>query len=174
MKILKTIMILTAITLSVVACQGNKSVKTAMSNEEKFPMTNFTMTDVDGQPVDVLEEVRKHQITIIDFWASWCGPCRAETPHLVSLYERYKAKGLGIIGVSLDFDGMVWKKAVEELKMSWLQLSDLKGWKNEAAQIYGVTSLPYTLLVDGEGNIITSNLRGEALTMFITHKLMKE
>lgn len=135
------------------------------------PMTDFTMTSIDGTSVSALDEVKKHKLTIIDFWASWCGPCRAEMPHVVNLYNTFKDQGLGIIGVSLDQDRQAWQTAVEKMNMKWLQLSDLQGWDNAAARLYGVEAIPFTMLVDAEGNILATDLRGEELAQFVADHL---
>lgn len=130
-------------------------------------LKDFTMNDVNGNPVNILDEVAKNQLTIIDFWASWCGPCRAEMPNLVKLYAEQKDKGLGIIGVSLDEDLDSWKNAIEKDGITWLQISDLRGWENAAARMYNVNSIPYIMIVNKDGYIIAEGLRGKELEDFI-------
>ena len=103
------------------------------------------------------------KVVLIDFWASWCGPCRRENPNVVKLYNRFKDKGFDILGVSLDTDRARWLGAIEADGLVWPQVSDLKGWQNEVGQLYGVRSIPHTVLVDREGKIIAKNLRGAAL-----------
>jgi thiol-disulfide isomerase/thioredoxin len=100
---------------------------------------------------------------LIDFWASWCGPCRAEDPNLVRFYEKYKDRGLNILGISLDQDEGKWKEAIQKDKLFWDQVSDLKGWQNEVALKYGVGSIPANFLLDPKGVIIAKNLRAEEL-----------
>ncbi|MFB9862034.1 redoxin domain-containing protein [Rufibacter immobilis] len=100
---------------------------------------------------------------LIDFWASWCGPCRQENPNVVRMYNKYKDKGFEIFGVSLDQDRAKWLKAIENDKLTWPHVSDLKGWESSAATLYGVTAIPQTVLLDKEGKIIAKNLRGAAL-----------
>lgn len=100
---------------------------------------------------------------LIDFWASWCGPCRRENPNVVALYNKYKAKGFEILGVSLDREEGAWKKAIEQDNLTWPHISDLKGWKSDHAALYSVNSIPQTLLLDPQGKIIQRNLRGEQL-----------
>ena len=134
-------------------------------------LPDFTMNDIDGHPVKLREEIAKNSITLIDFWASWCGPCRAEMPHVVDLYDECKAKGFNVIGISLDEDKDKWASAVKSLGMKWLQLSDLNGWHNQIAVAMGVRSIPHTVIVDKNGKILASGLRGERLRDFIVSAL---
>ncbi len=100
---------------------------------------------------------------LIDFWASWCGPCRKENPNVVRMYNQYKDKGFEIFGVSLDQNREKWLKAIADDKLTWPHVSDLKGWESAAAGIYNITAIPQTMLLDKEGRIIAKNLRGKAL-----------
>lgn len=134
-------------------------------------MPDFTMADIDGHDVNILGEIKKHELTVIDFWASWCGPCRAEMPSVVKLYDEYNGKGLAIIGISLDEKRESWQQAVKTLGIKWLQLSDLKGWNNAAAQQFSVSSIPHTMVIDKEGNILARGLRGDALRDFVASRL---
>jgi len=122
---------------------------------------DFTMNDQNGQPVSLSSF--KGIYLLIDFWASWCGPCRQENPNVVRIYNKFKDKGFTILGVSLDRDKNAWTKAIADDNLTWTHVSDLKFWKNEAAVLYGVQSIPHTVLLDKEGKIIAQNLRGESL-----------
>ena len=152
--------------------QDEKKTEQVENNDVRStPMPDFSLPDMNGNPTSAMEYVAKNKITIIDFWASWCGPCRAEMPNVVALYEANKDKGLGIIGVSLDNNAEAWKAAVKEMNMNWLQVSDLKGWDCEAAKLFGIESIPFTLIVNKEGHLLAFNLRGEQLKEFISQKL---
>lgn len=103
------------------------------------------------------------KVVLIDFWASWCKPCRRENPNVVAAYQQYKDKGFTIYGVSLDKNKDSWVKAIAQDNLTWTQVSDLKFWQSEAAKAYGVSSIPFALLIDKEGKVIGKNLRGAAL-----------
>jgi peroxiredoxin len=105
----------------------------------------------------------KGKVVLIDFWASWCKPCRMENPNVVKLYEKYQTKGFEILGVSLDKDKKVWLEAIEQDQLKWKHISDLAFWNSAAVQLYNLTSIPFTVLIDKNGNIIAKNLRGEEL-----------
>ncbi|HLN74918.1 MAG: redoxin domain-containing protein [Methylococcaceae bacterium] len=124
---------------------------------------DFTMNDVDGNPVKLSDVYSKNEYTLIDFWASWCGPCRHENPNVVATFNKYKDKGFNVMGVSLDNDSEKWKKAIADDQLTWTHVSDLQKWKNQAAALYVVNSIPSNLLVDKTGKIIGRNLREEKL-----------
>ena len=122
---------------------------------------DFTQNDTTGRPVQFANFKGKY--VLVDFWASWCGPCRGENPNVLKAYNAYKDKNFTVVGISLDDKADRWEKAIKEDKMPWTQLSDLKGWKNELADYYGIQGIPSNLLVDPDGKIIAKDLRGEAL-----------
>lgn len=123
---------------------------------------NFVQNDANGLPIALAD--LKGKVVLIDFWASWCGPCRKENPNVVALYNKYKDKGFTVLSVSLDNNKDAWLAAIQKDKLSWpYHVSDLRGWQNEAAKQYMVTGIPFTVLVDQQGNIINTKLRGPDL-----------
>jgi thiol-disulfide isomerase/thioredoxin len=134
-------------------------------------ITGFQMLSPEGKDVPLYKEIKKNKITIIDFWASWCEPCRAEIPDLAKLYKSYHSKGLGIISISFDSDAEKWKKAIKDMNMKWVQMSDLRGWESVGAQGLGITSIPFKIIVDANGVILSKDLKGKELTDFIKDNL---
>ncbi|WP_158275336.1 TlpA disulfide reductase family protein [Pedobacter sp. HMWF019] len=122
---------------------------------------NFVQNTADGKPVSLNDFKGKY--VFVDFWASWCGPCRGENPNVLRAYNRYKSAGLEVLGVSFDDKKEAWIKAVEEDGMPWTQISALNGFENEAAKIYNIQGIPSSLLINPEGEIIAYDLRGENL-----------
>lgn len=121
----------------------------------------FEQNDPDGKKINIRSFEGKY--VLIDFWASWCGPCRMENPYVVAAYNKYKDKGFTVLGVSLDQNKNAWLKAIEKDGLTWTHVSDLKGWGNEVAQSFGISSIPQNILIDKQGIIIAKNLRGTAL-----------
>ena len=136
---------------------------------QKF--TDFEMQTPDGKAVKLSDYVGKGKVVLVDFWASWCGPCRREMPNLVEAYKKYRNKGFEIVGVSLDRDAEAWKNGIEKLDITWPQMSDLKYWDCEGAKLYAVSSIPHTVLIDGEGVILARGLHGEELQEQIAEAL---
>jgi peroxiredoxin len=132
---------------------------------------DFTLNTPEGTPLS-LSSLRG-KIVLLDFWASWCQPCRRENPNVVVLYNQYKDKGFEILGVSLDKEKGAWMKAIADDKLTWHHVSDLKFWQSDVAFKYGVQAIPFTLLLDKDGKIIAKNLRGEALGKKLEELLKK-
>ena len=125
------------------------------------PAPDFSAATPDGKKMSLKEAMGK--VTVIDFWASWCKPCRMENPNVVALYNEYHSQGLNIIGVSLDKDGDKWKEAIAADKLTWNHVSNLKHWDEPIAKQYGVQSIPATFILDANGKIVAKDLRGDAL-----------
>ncbi|MFT3825044.1 MAG: TlpA disulfide reductase family protein [Chitinophagaceae bacterium] len=128
---------------------------------------DFTMADPSGKMISLAGF--KGQYVLLDFWASWCGPCRAENPNVVAVYNRYKDKGFAVLGISLDkSDGRnEWLKAIKDDGLTWTQVSDLRGWDNTVAKLYGVRAIPQNFLIDPQGKIIAMKLEGTQLNQYL-------
>lgn len=126
-----------------------------------YTATNFTQNTPEGKPIKLSDY--KGKVVLVDFWASWCGPCRAENPNVVAAYQKYKGKGFTVLGVSFDQNKERWLEAIQKDQLTWDHVSDLKGWGNEVGRIYNITSIPQNLLIDKDGKILDKNLRGPAL-----------
>jgi thiol-disulfide isomerase/thioredoxin len=172
-KIKKTYALLDA---SLKTTKAAKLVEKKIENFKSLAQGNeapaFSAPNPEGKVVSLKESLGK--VTIIDFWASWCGPCRKENPNVVSVYKDFHDKGLNIISVSLDKDGAKWKEAIAKDNLTWTHVSNLKFWEDPIAVLYNIKSIPATFILDEKGNIIARDLRGEELRTKISSLLNKK
>ncbi|MFA7583140.1 MAG: TlpA disulfide reductase family protein [Proteiniphilum sp.] len=133
------------------------------------PAPDFRVNNSEGTAVNFSDHIGKNKYLFLDFWASWCGPCRRENPNIVSAYQKYKDKGFDIFAVSLDRDRESWLAAIEKDSLTWTQVSDLQLWDSGPAKLYGVRAIPANFLIDEHGIIVAKNLKGEDL-----HKTLEE
>ncbi len=151
---------------------GN-ALEEAMSSERKFGYgqiaPDFVQSNPDGKQISLKDYRGKY--VLVDFWASWCGPCRRENPNLVRSFNTYKSKNFTVLGISLDKEKANWLKAISDDQLKWEQVSDLKYWSNDVARLYEISSIPQNFILDPEGRIIGKNLRGAALDEFLEKNL---
>lgn len=138
-------------------------VKTLKRSAVGQPYINFTMNNPEGKPISLESVVKKNKYTLVDFWASWCAPCRAENPNVVKAYNTFHKKGFTVFGVSLDKDHKSWVDAIKKDGLVWTQVSDLKFWNSAAGKLYGVQSIPHNVLIGPKGTIVAKDLRGKKL-----------
>ena len=154
--------------------ETNEEIDLAAATGINSKFVDLGLPGPQGQTVWVGDYVGQNKLVLIDFWASWCGPCIRELPNVVKAYERFHDKGLEIVGVSLDKDKASWLAAIEQTGQKWPQMSDLKGWDCAGAQIYGIQSIPANVLIDSHGKIVARDLRGDALLKEIESRLAAE
>lgn len=148
-----------------------ESIASLKSLQPGMVAPDFTMNDPQGNPIALSSVYPKNKITMIDFWAGWCGPCRRFNPTLVSIYNKYSKDGFGIFGVSLDKDAELWNKAIKDDKLTWTQVSDLQYWNSAAAKLYHVKYIPQNIFLDSEGKIIKRKVSEEELEPFLKEYL---
>lgn len=165
--------LITTACLSFFACtKKNNELSSAQPKETSQQIIkDYEIRDLNRVPQSTMKEIGQHTITVLDIWASWCGPCMREMPNLVALHKKYANRGLGIIGISLDKDYNSWKQAVESQYMTWLQLSELRGWDCSIVQDNGIDAIPHTIVVDSCGHILQTGLRGTELEEFVCQQL---
>jgi thiol-disulfide isomerase/thioredoxin len=157
--------------LAMIAKQAEaKKVQSALAVGSKLP--DFDEKDLAGNPLSIASH--KGKIVMIDFWATWCPPCRAELPNVIATYQKHHTEGFDIIGVSLDEDRAKLDAFLKKQDMTWPQFFDGKGWSNKLAVKYGIESIPATFLLDGDGNIIGKDLRGDDLEAAVAKAVAKK
>lgn len=149
---------------------ASKKIQDALAVGSKFP--DFNEKDLAGNPLSIAGH--KGKVVMVDFWATWCGPCRAELPNVIATYQKHHADGFDIIGVSLDEDRDKLDSFLKKQDMPWPQFFDGKGWSNKLAVKYGIEAIPADFLIDGNGVIIGKNLRGEELEAAVAKTVAKK
>ena len=147
----------------------DKTIASSAFGQIGTMLPDFTQNDVNGKPFTLSS--LKGKYVLVDFWASWCGPCRAENPNVVKAFNKYKSKNFTVLGVSLDQDKAKWLEAIKKDGLAWSHVSDLKYWNNAVAAQFGIQSIPASFLIDPTGKIIARDLRGADLDKFLETNL---
>jgi len=155
------------IIISIQHHEEGRKIRRTLADGTKFP--DFAEKDLQGNPLSVAKY--KGKLVLVDFWATWCGPCVGELPNVIKAYNKHHADGFEIIGISLDMDEQKLKSFLKTKEIPWAQYFDGKGWQNKLAAKYGIQSVPATFLLDGDGKIIGQDLSGEALEEALTKAL---
>lgn len=148
-----------------------EAITTLKGLEPGMKAPDFTLNDPAGKSISLSSIYAQNKVTMIDFWAGWCGPCRRFNPTLLGIYKQYNKAGFGILGVSLDKDAEQWTKAISEDKLPWAQVSDLKYWESAPAKMYFIKYIPQNIFVDQKGNIIKRKVSEEELVPFLKEQL---
>lgn len=151
--------------------EQKEAMKTLEALKPGSVFPDFLEKDITGAPLSLGQYKKK--VVLVDFWATWCGPCVAELPNVIAAYQKYHPKGFEIVGISLDQSESALKSFIKEKSMTWPQYFDGKGWENKLSRKYGIMSIPATFLLDGDGKIVAKNLRGPALEQELA-KLLDE
>ena len=162
----KNLLLLLSMAIALSACHPKPhpdAASAATTTEQNGEGPDVLIPDTERNKVSLRGEIAKHQLTVVDFWASWCGPCKREMPNVVAAYKKYHKKGFEIVGISFDDKKEDWVKAIKEWEMPWIHLSDLKGWYNTAHEVYAVDAIPDNILIDPKGVVVTRDLRGADL-----------
>lgn len=146
-------------------------LEASFSTNEGDQIADFKMQSPEGNEVGIMDFVKANKITVLDFWASWCQPCREEMPVMKKILADNQDKGFGIVGISLDDDMEAWTACIQELELSWPQMSDLQGGMSTVARSFGVQAIPFTAVVDQNGKILKKGLRGEELAQYVAEQL---